>query len=351
MLEAVRAAVGGSLATMGRTGTTAETLHRQWTLLQLIPRAPRKIDTARLERLLAQQGIEVSRRSIQRTLESLSQQFLDLRRDDSTKPYGWCWDRKGPLLEVPGMSLDTAVTYQLLERHLVHIMPRSTIESLRPHFNRAREVLAQQPDAKMTRWARKVRVEHQGQPRLVPNVKEAVLRNVSEALLEERRLEVRYRKRGEPDLRDYEVSPLGLVLRDGHLILVAAFWDYDDANQMLLHRMAGAEVLERRIHRPKGFDLDAYIAEGELGFRKGGPLELRLRIDERLVVPFEEAPLSADQVISGSGAWRKVTATVTDTVALRTWLRGHGAMVEVLGPKTLRAELAAEAEATAALYR
>ena len=118
---------------MPRTGTTSETLHRQWTILSLIPRAPRKIDTARLSNLLERRGIELSRRSIQRMLESLSQQFLDLRCDDRSKPYGWCWDRKGSLLEVPGMSLDTAVTYQLLERHLVHIMPRSTIESLRPH--------------------------------------------------------------------------------------------------------------------------------------------------------------------------------------------------------------------------
>ncbi len=337
---------------MPRTGTTSETLHRQWTLLTLIPRAPRKIDTARLSTLLERRGIELSRRSIQRTLETLSQQFLDLRCDDRSKPYGWCWDRQGSLLEVPGMSLDTAVTYQLLERHLVHIMPRSTIESLRPHFNRAQEVLAAQPDARMSRWARKVRVEPRGQPLRVPNVKEPVLRAVYEALLEEKRLEVRYRKRGEEKLRDYEISPLGLVLREGHLVLVAAFWDYDDANQMLLHRMQHAEVTARRIHRPRGFDLDDYVASGALGFKKGEPIRLRLRVDPRLAVSLAESPLGADQALSESDdGWSKLTATVADTVVLRTWLRGHGSLVEVLAPKALRREMAAEAEATAARYR
>jgi len=339
---------------MPRTGTTSETLHRQWTLLTLIPRAPRKIDTARLSRLLEHQGIALSRRSIQRMLESLSQQFLDLRCDDRSKPYGWCWDRKGSLLEVPGMSLDTAVTYQLLERHLGHIMPRSTIESLRPHLNRAREVLAAQPDARMSRWAQKVRVEPRGQPLLVPNVKEPVLRAVYEALLEERRLEVRYRKRGDDEERDYEVSPLGLVLREGHLVLVAAFWDYDDANQMLLHRMQRATVTKRRIHRPKGFDLDAYVQSGALGFRKGDPIRLELRIDPRLAVSLAESRLSKDQTIvpdDGDGGWSRLVATVADTVVLRTWLRGHGPLVEVIAPKTLRREIAREAKAAAALYR
>ena len=338
---------------MPRTGTTSETLHRQWTILSLIPRAPRKIDTARLSNLLERRGIELSRRSIQRMLESLSQQFLDLRCDDRSKPYGWCWDRKGSLLEVPGMSLDTAVTYQLLERHLVHIMPRSTIESLRPHFKRAREVLATQPDARMSRWARKVRVEPRGQPLVVPTVKEQVLRAVYEALLEEQRLEVRYRKRGEQDHRDYEVSPLGLVLREGHLVLVAALWNYDDAKQLLLHRMQRAEVTDRRIHRPRGFDLDDYVASGALGFRKGEPIRLRLRVDPRLAVSLSESPLSEDQTLSPAGpdGWSKVVATVADTVVLRTWLRGHGSLVEVLAPKALRREMAAEAEATAARYR
>ncbi|MEQ9323427.1 MAG: WYL domain-containing protein, partial [Polyangiaceae bacterium] len=186
----------------------------------------------------------------------------------------------------------------------------------------------------------------------VPNVKEPVLRAVYEALLEEKRLEVRYRKRGEEKLRDYEISPLGLVLREGHLVLVAAFWDYDDANQMLLHRMQHAEVTARRIHRPRGFDLDDYVASGALGFKKGEPIRLRLRVDPRLAVSLAESPLGADQALSESDdGWSKLTATVADTVVLRTWLRGHGSLVEVLAPKALRREMAAEAEATAARYR
>jgi predicted DNA-binding transcriptional regulator YafY len=338
---------------MPRTGPTSETLRRQWTLLALIPRAPRKIDSARLERLLDEQGIELTRRSIQRTLESLSQQFVGLRCDDRSKPFGWCWDAKAALLEIPGMSLGTAVTYQLLERHLASIMPRSTIESLRPHFRRAQDVLRQQPDAKMSRWSRKVRVVAAGQQLLVPNVSDPVLRAVYGALLEDRRLNVRYRKRGDETPRDYEVSPLGLVLREGHLILVGTFWDYDDVNQMVLHRIQRAEADARRARPNKSFDLDAFIASGAIGFRKSEePVALELRVQERLAVTLRESRLSDDQRWSSDSqtGFCRLAATVADTVALRTWLRGHGAAVEVLAPAHLRDEMAEESEAVAALY-
>ena len=65
----------------------ADTLLRQWTMLRLIPRAPRKIETAALERLLFEEGFEVNRRSIQRDLNTLSTRF-PLLCDMREKPYG-----------------------------------------------------------------------------------------------------------------------------------------------------------------------------------------------------------------------------------------------------------------------
>jgi predicted DNA-binding transcriptional regulator YafY len=231
-------------------------------------------------------------------------------------------------------------------------MPRTNVESLRPHFRRAQQVLRQQPDAKVARWSRKVRVVPRGQPLLVPNVADAVLREVYTALLEDRRLAVRYRRRGTEELREYEVSPLGIVLREGHLILVGTFWDYDDVNQMLLHRMQRARVLDRRARKAKDFDLDAYIAGGALGFRRGDPVRVVLRVDDRLAESLRETPLSdADRWARDTQGWSRLTATVANTVALKTWLLSHGSMVEVLAPKRLREEIAGEIRALAARYR
>jgi predicted DNA-binding transcriptional regulator YafY len=323
-------------------------------MLGLIPRAPRKIGTARMESLLAQQDIEVTRRSIQRDLESLSQVFIDLRCDNSTKPYGWCWHGDSPLLEMPAMGMRHAVTFELLRQHLAHVLPRATVKTLAPHFSRAREVLAQNPDAKMARWPRKIRVVPNGLPRLAPNVPAPLLDRVYTALLEERRLLIRYRKRAATEPAEYEVSPLGLVLRNGTMILVCTFWDYDNVNQMLLHRMTSVAAVDKSVKPPRGFALDDYIASGAIGFQQGDkPLKLRALVDARIATGLHEAPLSKDQQFKPhrDPNAELLTATVADTTELRTWLRSHGPLIEVLSPKKLRSEMADDARATAKRYR
>ena len=49
-----------------------DTLLRQWTLLQLIPRHPRRIDPARLKARLDGMGLAVTLRNIQRNLIPLA---------------------------------------------------------------------------------------------------------------------------------------------------------------------------------------------------------------------------------------------------------------------------------------
>ncbi len=61
-------------------------------MLRLIPRAPRKIDTATLQAALRAEGYVVDRRSIQRDLHKLSTVF-PIVCDDAHKPYGWSWMR------------------------------------------------------------------------------------------------------------------------------------------------------------------------------------------------------------------------------------------------------------------
>lgn len=59
-------------------------------VLSLLPKPPRKIDTAFIHAELEARGIEVHRRTIQRDLVELSQVF-PLVSDARAKPYGWRW--------------------------------------------------------------------------------------------------------------------------------------------------------------------------------------------------------------------------------------------------------------------
>jgi predicted DNA-binding transcriptional regulator YafY len=70
-------------------------------MLRIVPPAPRKIDTATIERRLRAEGFPIDRRSIQRDLQKLSTVF-PIVCDDAHKPYGWSW------MEGRGFSDDEA---------------------------------------------------------------------------------------------------------------------------------------------------------------------------------------------------------------------------------------------------
>src|SRR4051794_7024436 len=70
---------------------------RQWHLLSLLPKGPRRIDTATLEQRLRSRGLDVHRRTVQRDLVELATVF-PLVSDDRSKPYGWRWADDAELL-------------------------------------------------------------------------------------------------------------------------------------------------------------------------------------------------------------------------------------------------------------
>ncbi len=79
---------------------------RQWHLLALLPRSPRRIDASALEALLRGRGFIAHRRTIQRDLVELAGVFPILS-DERTKPYGWCW-ADGALTPFPSEAAGSA---------------------------------------------------------------------------------------------------------------------------------------------------------------------------------------------------------------------------------------------------
>jgi predicted DNA-binding transcriptional regulator YafY len=336
---------------VARRGGVSETVHRYWQMLRLVPRAPRRIDSASIERLLANEGIEIGRRSIQRELESLATSFPALCCDRRSKPYGWAWDRDAPTLEVPGMSLSQAVTFDLVRAYLTQALPRATLRSLSPYFERARETLERSQGTRLARWPRKVRVVPRGQAMLPANIASKVLDVVYGALLEERRLRATYKPRGASKEKEYEINPLGLVLRDGALVLVCTFRGYEDVRHVLLHRMSHAQLLDAAVAVPKGFDLDAHVEQGGVAFRRGGRIKLRALVGTQLAITLSETPLASDQKLVPHDAARQVLeATVSDTTELRGWISMYGAGIEILAPASLRKEVSDGARALARMY-
>ena len=94
-----------------------DTLQRQWAMLRLIPREPRRISVTDIQQKLAAADFYVTARTIQRDLQELSALF-PLTIDDRNKPYGWSWTKDGRIFDLPGMDPQTALTFRLVEKFL-----------------------------------------------------------------------------------------------------------------------------------------------------------------------------------------------------------------------------------------
>lgn len=329
---------------------TNDTLQRQWTLLKHIPRAPKKIDVRRLQDILDDEGMRPTTRTVQRDLVTL-QGIFPLESDDH-KPQGWCWKRESESLHLPGLDAQAALAFHLVEKHLTGALPRAALRHLETYFANARNVLATRKDGGIGAWADRVRVIPRGVRLIPPKVENDVVDVVYEALFADRCFAVEYRKRGQVDVKRYEVNPLGLVLREGVACLVCTLNDYDDPLQLVLHRMARATLLDRPRTVPAGFDLDAYVNGGNLAFRlRVEDVVLRAAFDAQAGQTLLESHVAADQKTSELADGRVlVEGTVADTQQLRAWLRGYGDLVEVLDPKWLRDEIAASHARAAARY-
>src|SRR5882724_173062 len=320
------------------------------TMLRMLPRAPRKIDTAALERRLHDEGYTVTRRTIQRDLHQLARAFP--LPCDEHRPAGWSWAPEAAVLDLPGMDPNTALTFTLVERFLAPLLPRSTLGRIRPYLTQAQQILDALPTNALGRWSAKVRVIHRGPPLRPPEIDETVLEAVTRGLLDGRRLDVAYRSREKGELLRCELNPLGLVVKGSLAYLVCTFWDYTDVRQVVLHRVHRAEVLDAPASVPEGFDLDGYIREGEFGYPVGEPMRLEAVFRHGAAFHLHDTPLGADQVLTELDDERVlVRATVENPAELRWWLLGFGELVEVLAPIDLRDEFRTRATAMVALYQ
>ena len=320
-------------------------------MLREIPRAPRRIDARTLHERLSGHGFETTLRTVQRDLKMLSTVF-PITSDEPARPTGWWWaDRE--VHDLPSMDPSTALTFVLAERFLAPLLPPASLRYLEPHFVRARSVLGGLHRSGLGRWASKVRMLARGLTLSPPVVGEDVVETVYEALLEGKRFTCMYVSRGETSAREYSVSPLGLVFRDGVIYLVATLWHYEDIVQLALHRMRSTERSAEAVTPPEGFDMDRYIDDGKLDFPTSpDTIPLRAAFTSDAALHLAESSIGQDQELSERPDGRTLLAvTVPDTAQLRWWLLGFGDQVEVLEPAKLREELAETAARTAALYR
>jgi predicted DNA-binding transcriptional regulator YafY len=329
------------------------TILRQHELLRMltISRSSSK-DTGRwdkaseLKAKLQDLGHDVSLRTIQRDLMSLSQIYSIEKNDKNPRDYGWRWI-KNARININEMGTQEALALSMTQMHLAPLLPKVTLEALDPLFDAAisrLERLNKSGNKNLNRWADKIRVVQPSLTFIAPDINQEIQEILHQALLEAKKVYVSYQAIDGAQAKEYELNPLGLIVRGAVHYLVATAKDYTKATLYALHRFHSATVLSQAAKTPESFNIDDAINNGLGGFASSQEkISLTIRVSTDLAAYLRETPLSMDQeIFTDSDDKLIVKATVNQTWQLTWWLLSQGRKLEVCEPQKLRDSIKAE---------
>ncbi|ODS63799.1 MAG: hypothetical protein ABS41_04825 [Arenimonas sp. SCN 70-307] len=332
--------------------STQQTLFRQWLMLQALPRAPLRTTAADIADRLAGEGHRISKRSVERDLQALSEVF-PIECDDRSKPYGWSWMRNAPSFSLPGMSPLQALVLKTAEVHLKGLLPASQLAELKPLFQQASQTLGTKPNREgLAAWPRTIAVVPATLPLIPPEIDPDVLRTIHQALIDHRQVRITYQPRATKQTKSYAIHPIGLIQRGSVSYLACTVEDFEDPRLLAMHRIRKAEALDAAARKQPPEVMEAAKAMVTSGFSDRGPIKLVMRMASDAIAHIEENRLSADQTISETEdpKWMLVKAKVNDTEQLRWWLYGYADRIVIVRPLALRRTFASSLLDACGLY-
>lgn len=206
------------------------------------------------------------------------------------------------------------------------------------------------------RLRERVRIVPDGLGRLRTKIAKEVLGSVMDALAGDQKIAVDYfSARG--NASSLELSPLGLVAKDGTLYLLAVKGLSDRPIHYPLQRVRSAAVQPFPAQGRADFKLDEYIRlthqlSHPIG-QQSEPVTVKLKVHPNWLYHFEERPLSENQKIHKAvqaDEWSTVTAEIPLSILLTPFIVSMGPGLEVLEPPELRQEVAQWLANAASLY-
>jgi predicted DNA-binding transcriptional regulator YafY len=236
------------------------------------------------------------------------------------------------------VALQLMITGQVVGQSLGAIKQLSTKDA----EMLANQVLSKDKAAELGKIAACVRIVPDGLGRLRTLIQPKVIQKIIDAIVANKAVAIEYKTPTGQDGKRI-VNPLGLVGKDGTVYLVASKGFDPVIIHYALQRATDAEVATKYArHVPAGFDLDQHINETHLLSHSIGPdIELVLEVHDDALHHFIERPLTGTQKITKSKKpkWRRVTATIPDTVLLIPFLSSQLEHVQVISPKHLRDDM------------
>ena len=299
-----------------------ETLAFALQLLRKIPRTPSYINAQDLTRALEGEGIQRTKRSVERVLKRLTQEnFIEC--DDTTKPYRFSHFQGSSGFWLADMSYNDALLIHLAEKQLKYLLPPALTTSMNPFFKQAQEKLLGSDNSKASKWLEKVDFVSPSQPLHAPEIRPGIFETVSRCLFNDQKLDIHYRNRHDKK-RSFTVNPIALVQCGAVLYLVVTFDGADELAQLALHRIINAKSSNFQSTRPKNFQLKQYIDDAKFGFGEGERVRLTFDIVRGAGFHLTESRLSEDQTVEEFDDEYRISATVVDSLQLRSWLLSFG---------------------------
>ena len=289
------------------------------------------------------QGFDVEKHHVLRDLRALLKihSELECHNEDLNGKlrkgveYGYRWVARDATPET-GLSIPEALSLVLVSRHLKQALPATLSGALGKLFERAEATLNLQHKNGVANWNDMVGVVVPAQPMLPPKINAEVIQVVHQALIAKEQFRGMYRNaNGDEDER--VLHPLGIMVREPSLYLVAVCDGYEDPRIFALHRFSSAKREHLPATRPAGFSLAEYL-ERQGNFGSGEWVLLKARVSNKLGHILEETPLGQNQKLSApdDDGWRQLEVRVRDNWQLTWWLLGHSTSVIVEGPGLLR---------------
>lgn len=327
------------------TKSASDTLARILQLIQLIPKAPAQVTANDLTDELHSLGFSVSLRTVHRDLNEISQ-ILPLYRNSDSKPYGWKWPRDSKT-HFALMSLQEALTLNLVNQHLMQVLPPNMFESLNSMFTQAKQTLESLGDKnKLNNWLESALVEQPTQHVISPKVDIELQEEVYKALFDQRPLNALYKPKNSKEAREYLLHPVGLMQRGQVTYLGAMVEDYDDILLFALHRFTQAEINHLAMFRKSKTSWKEFLSSGKGGFGGDSVTTIKLKaiIDTELATILDETPISQDQKISDTDGSLTLKATLQDTWQFRWWILSQGSKITIQEPQELAQSIKEELE-------
>lgn len=298
------------------------TLLRHWEMLKLIPKEPAAISTKDLCTKLKECGYSVTKRTVERDVNSMVEAGFPLVVDDSEQPHLWSWSKQSNGFHAPRMSISDALLTVMAADTLIDLLPNVVSESLMSLKVEAEHTLnAAQSSNQLVSWRDKVAIKSPTQQLIPPKVDDAVKTICYEALLQDEQIKISYANIKNETPVEYVINPLGMIQRGWMTYLVVMFSGHHDLRLIALNRIKEAERTFVPVVKPEDFSLAKYVEDGFADFGQGQVIDVRAEISPTLHKYLLESKLSEDQSFEQADGRIIMDVKVAMTPQFAWWLK------------------------------